>query len=377
MTSYRSAICSFGIGIYILGAIPTQVLSMGFGGVGNTPCDSGAQYITGTFSSKVAKYFTTGTCTTNGSLGVQYTFPFKAEGRFTDNVAVETIEVTPAPINQPSHPFGKWTTTYSCPTDPWLTADPFPRTVEEPIVKCQIISKNDFSPTWGPSKDGKSNRPLDNLFNAWRQWKPITSHLLLPNQRQTLAGKRDGDLRAESEALAKTETEKRRAEQLAKGAKQSPSPYLAAISPIVRSPVSGQRYFNQATIPIKLDPPPQWADSGIDINTGKPTKSTRSVTGYMVKIERRDSTGNWMEETTLPVGAAQAESPSGYTGFGSGAPPGGLTSPGSWRLRAQVSSPKLSGWSEWVEFVVMAPVVQPESTDKSKFMKPPTRSFGK
>jgi hypothetical protein len=92
----------------------------------------------------------------------------------------------------------------------------------------------------------------------------------------------------------------------------------------------------------------------------------------MVKIERKDTSGNWVPQATLPAGAADAESAAGYTGFGAGTPPCCLTIPGAYRLSAQVSSPKQSGWSEWVEFVVMAP-----PTSNNKLLIPPTRSFGK
>ena len=363
MNSHR-AICAIGVGIFIMAAIPTHALSMGFSGVGSAPCNSGGQNINGTFSSKGAKYFTTGTCTTNGSLGTQITFPFKAEGRFADNIAVETIEVTPAPIDRPSHPFGKWTTTYSCPTDPWLTPDPFPKTVTEPVVKCQIMSKNDFSPTWGPLKDGKPNKPLDNLFDAWRKWKPITSYHLTPPQRTDLAAKRGEDLKAESEALAQAKAEKRLKKRL-----QQQSPYRTSLWPIIHSPVAGQRFLNQTTVPIRLGPPPQWADSNIGID-GNPIKTAESVTGYLVKLEQKTPAGNWEARTTLPVGAAQAESAAGFTDFGAGAPPGGITTPGAWRMSAQVSSPRQSGWSEWIEFVVMAPAT-------NKALQPPIKSFGK
>ncbi len=365
MSRYRSAMCAFGIGIFIITALPTQALSMGFSGVGSAPCNSGGQNITGTFSSKGANYVTSGSCTTNGSLGTQITFPFKGEGRFADNIAVETIEVMPAPIDRPSHPYGKWTTTYSCPTDPWLTPDPFPRTVEEPVVKCQVISKNDFSPTWGPRKDGKPDKPLDNLFTAWRKWKPITSYYLTPPERTALVAKRDEDLKAESEALAQAKAEKR-----LKSGLQQQSPYRTSLSPIIHVPAAGQRFLNQTAVPIKLGPPPQWADTNIDVTTGKPIKTAESVTGYMVRIERKNPTGNWVAQTTLPVGAAQAESATGYTGFGAGDPPVGITTPGAWRISAQVSSPRQSGWSEWVEFVVMAPAT-------NKALQPPTKSFGK
>ena len=365
------------IGLFYIAAMPVSSEGVGFSGVGGAPCDAGTQNITGTFTSKAAHYFTKGTCTTKGSLGAPITFPYKAEGRFSDNVAVEAIEVTAAPINQPFHPYGKWTTTYSCPVDPWLAPDPFPASVTEPVVKCQTISRNDFSPTWGPLKDGKRDKPLDRLFDAWRQYKPVTSYYLAPPQRQALAAKRENDLRAEAEALAKAEAARRRETQRLKGATQQPAPYRAAIAPIIHSPAGGQRFLNQTPVPIKITPPPQWADTNIDIN-GAPVKTAQSVTGYMVRIERKDPAGNWVTKTTLPVGAAEAESPSGYMGFGNGAPPGGITTPGVLRVSAMVSAPRQSGWSDWVEFVVMAPVQQdPQKPASPKLTQPPTRAFGK
>ena len=103
MTIFRFAICAFGIALFSGAALPMHVLGMGFSGVGSAPCDDGSQNIKSIFSSQGAKYFTTGTCTTNGSLGTRIAFPFEAEGRFADDIAVETIAVTPAPIDQPNH----------------------------------------------------------------------------------------------------------------------------------------------------------------------------------------------------------------------------------------------------------------------------------
>lgn len=371
MKKAPSVMLAFGIGLFCIAAQPESSQGAGFSGIGSAPCDAGTQNITGIFSSKGAKYFTKGTCTTKGSLGAPITFPYKAEGRFSDDIAVETIEVKPAPINQPGHPYGKWTTTYSCQTDPWLAPDPFPTGVLEPVVKCQTISRNDFSPTWGPGKDEKSDKPLDRLFNAWREHKPVTSYYLAPHQRKALSAKRENDLRAEADALAKAEAEKRRAAQRLQGATQQPAPYRANLFPSILAPTAGQRFLNQTAVPIKLKPPQQWADTQIGLD-GAPIQTARSVTGYMVRIERKDSQGNWVAHTKLPVGPAQAESAAGYTGFGAGVPPGGITTPGAWRLSAQVSSPQPSGWSDWVEFVVMEPPLS-----KKKLLQPPTRSFGK
>lgn len=180
--------------------------------------------------------------------------------------------------------------------------------------------------------------------------RPLTASF--PYNRNSLLAQRQTDLQA---AVARAEQEKRRMEQQLQGATQPPVTYREALSPVVRSPVAGQRFLNQTVVPIKLGSP-QGLASG----------------GYMVRIERKDPKGNWVAHTTLPIGAAQAESATGYTGFGAGVPPGGITTPGTWRLSAQVSSPKPSGWSDWVEFVVMAP---PTSTNK--LLQPPMRSFGK
>jgi hypothetical protein len=155
-------------------------------------------------------------------------------------------------------------------------------------------------------------------------------------------------------------------------ATQPPSPYRATLSPIVHSPIAGQRFFNQATVPIKIGPPPQWADTNFDLTTNAFIKTAQSVTGYMVKIERKDPSGNWVPQATLPAVAAEAESATGYTGFGAGKPPCCLTMPGFYRLSAQVSSPKQSGWSDWIEFGVIEP---PPSNFNQ--LKPRTRTFPK
>ena len=128
-----------------------------------------------------------------------------------------------------------------------------------------------------------------------------------------------------------------RARQLLQGAAQSQATsYSASLSPSVLSPVVGQRFYNQSPVAIKLAMPKGWI-----------------VSSYLVKLQRKDSTGKWLDHANLPVGAAEAQSPAGYTGFGAGAPPAFLSLPGSWRLAAQASYPKQSGWSDWREFFVV------------------------
>ena len=368
MNVCRSQLLSFSVGLLIAVTLPTHAFSLGFNGVGSAPCSTATQNLVGSFSSTKAQYLSTGTCTTSGSLGAPRTFPYTVKGAYANNIAEELIEITAAPISQPSHPYGTWRTVYSCPSDPWLTMDGPPFGPESIRVKCQIVSRADNSPSESyPRKyqDGKPLPTLTDLFNVWRELKPMTSWVLFPPQRQALAAKRDQDLKAEQEALAKA-----RLEQRLKSGLQQQTPYMISLSPIIVSPTVGQRFFNQSPVSIKLAPPQPWADTQLDINTGRFVKTANSVTGYMVRIERKDPTGKWVSQITLPVAAAQAESAVGYVGFGAGAPPGGITTPGSWRLSAQVSSPKQSGWSDWVEFVVMAPVT-------NKALQSPGKSFGK
>jgi len=107
-----------------------------------------------------------------------------------------------------------------------------------------------------------------------------------------------------------------------------------AFFPSILSPTQGQNFVAQNPIPIKLAPPQGW-----------------SATGYMVNVEINGYPCN------IPIGAADAQSAAGYTGFGAGKPPCYLAIPGSYRLRAQIDSPEQSGWSDWVEFRVVAPRV--------------------
>jgi hypothetical protein len=128
------------------------------------------------------------------------------------------------------------------------------------------------------------------------------------------------------------------------------------LHPNVRAPTAGQRFSAQSAVPIVLAPPQGW-----------------NVTSYTVNIQRREANGNWVLQTTLPVGAADAHSATGYTGFGAGGGTGPskypalLTSQGSWRLNAQVSAPNQTGWSDWVEFTVWQ---SPVSTTVTKQAPP-------
>lgn len=357
-----------GAGLALVVALASLSFGLGFNGVGSAPCSSATQQMVGSFSSSKAQYVSTGTCTTPGSLGAPRTFPYTVKGAYANNIAEELIEIAAAPISQPSHPYGTWRTTYSCPSDPWLTMDGPPFNQESLRMKCQIVNRMDNSPSEAyPRKyqDGKPLPTLSDLFNVWRAYKPMSAWVLMPAERTALAAKRDADLKAEATALAKAQAEKR-----LRSAAQTAAPYRMSLSPIITAPGAGQRFFSQSPISIKLAPPQPWADTQIDINTGAPIKTAKSVTGYMVKLERKDSNGQWLPHAMLPVGAAQAESAMGYVGFGAGAPPAFLSIPGTWRLSAQVTTPQQSGWSDWVEFGVMAPLT-------NKALQPAVKSFAK
>ncbi|BFU96691.1 MAG: exported protein of unknown function [Nitrospira sp.] len=164
----------------------------------------------------------------------------------------------------------------------------------------------------------------------------------LQYDRRPLLAKREAALKAEAAAALQ-----RRNQRITQGVQPRP----ARIAPIILSPTPNALFINGTHVPIKLAPPKGWVDTQVGLD-GRPVNTNRM---YTVRLERKDPSGNWVAHTTLPVGAVPAESPTGYTGFGSGTPPGGATSPGAWRLSAQMSSPTATGWSDWVEFVVTAP----------------------
>lgn len=142
------------------------------------------------------------------------------------------------------------------------------------------------------------------------------------------------DAKASLNALYQTSlAAEQKAQQVLEAAKQSSGAYSALIHPSVLEPKAGKILPPQRPVPIKLAPPKGWR-----------------VNAYTVTIQRKDPNGNWVNHTIIPITAIDAHSLTGYTGFGGGAPPAFLIIPGRWRLSAQVSSPKKSGSSDWVEF---------------------------
>ncbi|MDF0644439.1 MAG: hypothetical protein P0111_10435 [Nitrospira sp.] len=124
--------------------------------------------------------------------------------------------------------------------------------------------------------------------------------------------------------------------------------------PTIQSPAQGARFFSYTSVPIKIAAP----------------KGVAPVS-YLVSLERKNAQGLWTLVTNLPVGAAEASSPSGYLGWGaagSGRGPAMIAGPGTYRVSAQVSSPRQTEWSPPMEFVV---------TDPNKAIRKAPKMFGR
>lgn len=256
-------------------------------------------------------------------------------GTYNSRTGVGREDVT---IKEYGDDGGTVTTTLSCPGDPWLNPSSLPG-----MVRC----KNPTFETRGVDPRIGWFQHLREGFYSLSSMKvgPLPNSTGFPYNRASLIAQRDAALKAEAaaEAAALARTNKR----IRQGATKGP----AVVVPTILLPTPGQRFLNQTAVPIKLAPPQGWEVTPVGLD-GKPVNTGRL---YMVRIERRAPNGVWVSQATLPVGAYDAESATGYTGFGAGMPPGGFTTPGLWRMSAQVSSPTQTGWSDWVEFVVMAP----------------------
>lgn len=277
----------------------------------------------------------------------RYPYDFAAQGgyRSKDGFVTEIFTLTLNSWKPEPHPIKLQK---FCKSDPWITT----AQCNQPQVTGDAFA----------GVDGSIANILLNL--AVKSGGPLTVYFNYP--RGPLLAQRDRELKAEADAIAK---------EAARKLQQASQPvsYLANLMPIVQSPVAGQRFYNQTVVPIKLAPPPQWPQTNVDIQTGAAVTTAKSVQSYMVNIWRKSQrTGQWVNMATIPIGAVNAHSQGGYTGFVPGVPPtaGPEPAPGAWRLRAQVSSPHQTGWSDWVEFNVMTP---PTSTNVLK----PGVGFGK
>ena len=283
--------------------------------------------VAGSFTANSAKYSISGSCILNIQ---KLKIPWTAQGSYDARTANGQVDEKIV-VNGQSPFRGEFRLKMVCNTrrtgasfDPWLWLG------DDKCTQIQIEATGEMAGTITINNTATDFVKLI-LNRAQGRGGPVTASF--PYDRQPLLAKRVNDLRAEAEALA---AEKRRAEQLLQGTTlpSGPSgPYTALIHPSVLEPKAGQILAPQRPVPIKLGPPKGW-----------------DVTGYTVIIQRRDPNGTWVNHTTIPIGATVAHSPTGYTGFGGGAPPAFLMTPGGWRLSAQVKSPKQSGVSEWVEF---------------------------
>jgi hypothetical protein len=296
---------SLAVGVWLTFA--PNAFSIGLDVVGKGyPCSAPSMTISGDFTSTGATYTAGGDCNTTGSLGTEIPFSWTGRGAFSNNIATEKIVVPPAQLSQASHPYGEWETIYSCPSDPWLTG-----------VACTVTKAR---------SDGAS-KALESQFDSLRSQRPITA-AVTQAQRDALLAKRDAAEAAEQRRRA----EIRQSTPQQMGSQQTI--VSQAFFPSIKSPGKGQNFVAQNPIPIMLVPPQGW-----------------NPTSYMVNVEINGYSCN------IPVAAGEAESAAGYRGFGAGKPPCYLAIPGSYRLRAQIDSPRQSGWSNWVDFTVAPPRV--------------------
>ena len=289
--------------------------------------------VSGQFTAKLSSYYIYGACLHNTS---QIQVPWSATGKYEPaSAAGHTTEIIT--LTGPSPYRGTLTSTMECAglrenQDPWLTK-----------VICGSFNLQ-------PQGEFVAQKVLLDAIYKLMQSRggPLTASF--PYDRNALLAKRDTDLKAEALQIQAALAAQKREQQLLQGAAQSQATsYSAALSPSVLGPVVGQQFYNRAPVAIKLAPPKGW-----------------NVTSYLVKLQRKDAAGKWFDHANIPVGAAEAQSPAGYTGFGAGAPPAFLSLPGAWRLSAQVSYPKPTGWSDWREFYVVTALHPPANTRVKK-----------
>lgn len=279
-----------------------------------------------TYSANRYTYKFEGTCNlvhTRARLPIQIPFTVVSTYEPSTGKTTDDIDVPAPAINQPSRPYGHFYSTMRCNIDPWLYLKPTNQPPYTNIQCDQIVHMaNPPASAWPPGPAGNYLRSLIDQINSFR----IPYSSVISDEARAF-------LLAQVQALMAAE---KRSDQLLQGSRQPSGAlgaYTALIHPSVVTPTSGQIVYSQSAVSIKLAPPQGW-----------------TVTGYTINIQRRDPNGTWVNHTTIPIAAATAHSPAGYTGFGGGAPPAFLMLPGKWRLNAQASSPKMSGVSDWVEF---------------------------
>ncbi len=215
------------------------------------------------------------------------------------------------------------TTTLTCSNDPWLGP---------PVGAGKVACSNGSFNVSGQVQDARAQFWLDWLRNGF-------AGSSLPNStgfnynRPPLVAQREAALKAEVDAAAALQKQN---QQILGAARHAP----AVVAPAIVLPAVNASFLENTTIPIKLLPPPGM-----------------QVTGFMVRLERRDGQGNWAVLNNIPVNVAEATSATGYTGWGApgnGKSPAMIAGRGAYRVSAQVLSPKPTRWSTPVEFTVTA-----------------------
>ena len=272
-------------------------------------------HIQATYKATLSTYHVTTTCS---SPSVGFT-NWNSNGSYDPHTGIAREDVQVGSVNAYS---ATATTTLICPSDPWL------------------------GPPFGTGKVACSNGTFNasgqvNEARFWLDWlRNGFSGSALPNStgfnydRPSLIAQHDAGLTAEMEAAAALQQHNRHILK-----KVNPGP--ARVAPTVVAPLADALFLENTTVPIKL-----LAPQGVQ------------VTSFMVKLERRDSQGNWVVFTHLPISIAEATSPTGYTGWGApgnGKGPGMLAGRGTYRVSAQVASPRQTRWSPPVQFVVVTP----------------------
>jgi len=293
--------------------------SASFGSAPDDPNCMGAAPQSADFKTVPYTYVFTGVCDlTITRLQIPTKVIWTGVGRWdpTKGQAFEDI-IVPAPrIDEPSRPYGRFTATMHCNADPWLN----------PSMKCNQISPKVDEPA---QKYGQLGPEITQTIYA--DARPFTSIMREDAVRS---------LNAQYQTYLASLASQRKEQEILQATRQQT--VWQNFYPTILSPTGGQRFFAQTTVPIRLAPPSGW-----------------NVTSYLVSIQKKDASGNWVVQTNIPVSAAQAQSTQGYTGFGTGGSgptksPAFLTGPGAWGVKAQISAPHQSGWSNLVEFTVVA-----------------------
>lgn len=310
------------IGIFVAGPA-MALLSIGTVYAEQPTIQCGPPRVEATFKSALSNYHVTTTCSSVPAGFVNW----DSRGSYDPHTGMAREEVH---VSLPQGFSATATTTLTCPSDPWLGP---------PVGAGKIACANGSFSTSGQVQENRARFWLDWLGNGF-------AGSALPNStgfnynRPALLAQRDATLKTEADAAAALQKQN---QQLLGSAKPGP----AVVAPAIVLPAGNASFLENTTVPIRLLSPPGM-----------------QVTGFLVKLERRDGQGNWALVNNIPINAAEATSPTGYTGWGApgnGKGPAMIAGRGRYRLSAQVLSPTPTRWSAPVEFTVtaMSKAIQP------------------